>query len=365
MDNLQNSLKTTTDHEEIDDFIKMYGNQIRTVAEALFKLILCFYNDKYDFKEKNKEYNDRLLGDLINPLKKHIYTSEDDKLHFSTIVRVANELSHDSGLPVKITDIGELYMWLQYYISDFNKKILSFDNRVMPEVPAKPSPSDYIDEHLKKWDFSDIIADIVQTTSGSCTYRLKTTSNFIDVFLLNNKVDYLCKDGFIKTLNLPDVSEALEVGSREEVVALIKAVDIKVKSDCERLGFNEELAFISWDVDIIRKTKPSHLFTLEEIKKLMADADDSNNNKLVIDEQGYAHIITVLGPENLYPVSIETWCAGNGYVGKYSSLSDAEDAYHLCLSLWLDYLETDNRQYNDWYRIIDVDKKIEEIKKYY
>lgn len=97
----------------------------------------------------------------------------------------------------------------------------------------------------------------------------------------------------------------------------------------------------------------------------MTDADDSKNNKLVIDEEGYVHIIEIPCQACLYPVSIETWCAGNDYVGQYSSLSDAEPAYHLCVSLWLDYLNTDKKQYDDYYTQVDVDKTIEEIKKYY
>ena len=157
----------------------------------------------------------------------------------------------------------------------------------------------------------------------------------------------------------------LEVNSKENVIALVEAINNKVKSDCEAQGLDEERAYLSWDIDIIRKNKPSHLFTFDEIKQLMADADDSKNNKLVIDEDGYAHIIVIPGPAFLYPVSIETWCAGNGYVGQNSSLSDAKSVYHLCLSLWLDYLNTDEKQYDDYYRQVDVDKTIEEIKKYY
>lgn len=366
MQKLDNQLKTTKDKEEIDDFIKMYGNQMRTVAEALFKLIICFYHKKFDFREKDKEYNDRLLGDLTKPLKTHVYTSKDDESNFATIVRVANELSHDSGLPVKITDIGEMYMWLLYYISDFNEKISTCDNRIMPEVSVKPSPRDYIDENLKKWNYSECITNTVKTTSNcSCIYRLRIRPTFVNWILLDKETDYLCKDGNVKTLNLSDVSEALEICGRENVIALVEAINNKVKSDCEAKGLDEERAYLSWDVDIIRKSKPSYLFTLDEIRELMANADDSKNNKLVIDEEGYAHIITIPNIECLYPVSIETWCAGNGYVGHDSSLSDAEPAYHLCLSLWLAYLETDKRQYDDYYGQVDVDKTIEQIKKYY
>lgn len=366
MQKLEGQIKTTKDREDIDDFIKMYGNQIRTVAEAFFKLVTCFYHEKFDFKEKNKEYNDRLLGDLISPLKKYVYTSQDDVLHLSTIVRIANELSHDSGLPVKIADICELYVWLVYYISDFKERISSYDDRCKPKVLAKPSPLDYIDENLKKWNFNDAIVETVNTTSSSsCTYHMRIEQTFLDWDLFNNGADYLCKDGYIKTLNQTDVSEVLEVNSKENVIALVEAINNKVKSDCEAQGLDEERAYLSWDIDIIRKNKPSHLFTFDEIKQLMADADDSKNNKLVIDEDGYAHIIVIPGPAFLYPVSIETWCAGNGYVGQNSSLNDAESVYHLCLSLWLDYLNTDEKQYDDYYRQVDVDKTIEEIKKYY
>jgi hypothetical protein len=181
----------------------------------------------------------------------------------------------------------------------------------------------------------------------------------------NKNADYLCTDGYIKALKETDMSEALEVNSKENVIALIEAINNKVKSDCEANGLDTELAYLSWDIDIIRKSKPSHLFTFDEIKNLMANADDSKNNKLVIDENGYARIITIPGPTYLYPVSIETWCAGNGYVGQNSSLSDAEPAYHLCLSLWLDYLNTDEKQYADYYKQIDVDKTIEKIKEHY
>ncbi len=236
----------------------------------------------------------------------------------------------------------------------------------MPEVSVKPSPRGYIDENLKKWNFSDIITKTVKTVSTcSCTYRMRIKPTFINWRLFDKEADYLCKDGNIKTLNLSDVSESLEVSGRENVIAIVEAINNKVKFDCTALGFDEEQIYLSWDVDIIRKNKPSHQFTLDEIKKLMADADDSKDNKLVIDEEGYAHVIAIPGTACLYPVSIETWCAGDGYVGQDSSLSDAEPAYHLCLSLWLDYLHTDKRQYDDYYTQVDVDKTIEGIEKYY
>ena len=67
----------------------------------------------------------------------------------------------------------------------------------------------------------------------------------------------------------------------------------------------------------------------------------------------------------LYPVSIETWRAGNNYVGASSSLADAEPAYHLYLKLWLAYLETGCRQYDDYYDFVDQEMTIKKIKYIY
>lgn len=42
MQKLEGQIKTTKDREDIDDFIKMYGNQIRTVAEAFSNWLHVF-----------------------------------------------------------------------------------------------------------------------------------------------------------------------------------------------------------------------------------------------------------------------------------------------------------------------------------
>lgn len=104
------------------------------------------------------------------------------------------------------------------------------------------------------------------------------------------------------------------------------------------------------------------LKTFEEIKELMRNADDSFNNKLEIDEDGTVHILQNPQLGCLYPVSIETWCAGNGYVGLVSSLSDALPSYHLC---WLHYLMTEKCQYDDAYVFVDEEEIIKKLQMYY
>ena len=138
-----------------------------------------------------------------------------------------------------------------------------------------------------------------------------------------------------------------------------------IKSICQKEGLDTDSTIVEISTEYTQCEKPTHLFTFDEIKAIMGDADDGVNNKLVIDEEGNARLIQNPLHGNLYPVSIETWGAGNHYVGKDSSLDDAAPSYRLCLSLWLSFLQTGIRQYDDYYTDIDVDETINEIKRFY
>lgn len=80
-------------------------------------------------------------------------------------------------------------------------------------------------------------------------------------------------------------------------------------TECEANGYDTEAYSlgISFKAELKKEGTPSHLFTEEEIKELMRNADDNNSNKLVIDEDGYAHIIQNPNLGFLYPVAQETW----------------------------------------------------------
>ena len=130
------------------------------------------------------------------------------------------------------------------------------------------------------------------------------------------------------------------------------------------LPFDTYSYLVDFTSELVKCGKPTHLFPFEEIEELMRNADDSFNNKLVIDEDGTAHILQNPHLGCLYPVNIETWCAGNGYVGPASSLSDALPSYHLCLQLWLHYLMTGKRQYDDAYVFVDEEEIINKLQMY-
>lgn len=76
----------------------------------------------------------------------------------------------------------------------------------------------------------------------------------------------------------------------------------------------------------------------------MEEADDRVNDTLVVDGDGYAHVLQKGEQTSLYPVVHETWCSRHNYVGKYSHLNDLDSAYHYCFAKWCDYLETNEGQ---------------------
>ncbi len=361
VEHLHKQLGKSQDKEDKDKTIMMYGNQLRVVAEALFKLVVCFYHKKYDFKGKDTEYNDRLLGDLIGSLKKHVYQSEKDKERFGVIVRNANKLSHDSGQPVTIQDFQNLHTSLEYYLEDFKNKVNILDVKEKMPTSAKPSPQNFIEQNLKSWDFSLQIKDIDKASTSNCAFLLKIKPCFAPTNLFAEEDDYLCKDGKIRTLKEEDLTNALVIPNRETLIKLEERIDDSIKEKCDEAGFDTEGSIVGISETYIQCGKPAHLFTLDEITQLMREANDGENNKLVIDENGCARLIHNPRQGNLYPVSIETWCAGKRYAGKDSSLSDAEPSYLLCLDLWLRFLQTKRPQYGDYHKDVDTKKIIGSI----
>ena len=353
--------------DEEDEEIKNEGNRVRRVAEALFKLILCFYQDRCRLVQKN--YNDRLLGDVTSPLKKHVYKDADDETKIGEITRIANDLSHDTGNPVNYADLMLLSLNIKYYIEDFKSKIEARDNlKVVDEPDALPSPKDFILSNYRNFDFSQEIKDIVKSTNGVISYRIRIETDPLNQTWFKTEHDWLCKDGSVKRLSEEDESEALVVWSREEAMLLKAAVHQKVLGMCEQQGLDTELTdfYFSQFPELHREGKSSHLFTEGEIRTLMQQADDSKVNKLVIDEEGYAHIIQNVSDGMFYPVSQESWGANLGYVGNKSSLSDLHDSYVLSLHSWLRYLQTGQRVYDDlWVSDVGLEDVIKEISVYY
>ena len=353
--------------EEQRKEIKTAAHDMRTVAESLFKLIMCFHQEKYQYKVSN--YDDLMLHNLTGPLKKTIYKQDFEQNRIDEIPRLANDLSHDSGNPVDFRNLGTLYTDITFFVSDFKSRIMRKGHEVTVIHSDKPSPHDFVKANYKSFCFIDEINEIVRKTNGKISFKIKTQiGTFVAMNLFGeNGEEVLCSDGYIRNSKETDV-DILNVWDRTEVIELLNKMYQKVIATCNANGYDTETYSlgISFEAKLKKEGTPSHLFTESEIEDLMRNADDEKNNQLVIDEDGYAHIIQGFKQGYLYPVSQETWCAGNMYVGKDSNLSDLHDSYVLCMNLWLNYLETGRHMYDDYY-ISDagLDKIIEKVKMYY
>lgn len=71
------------------------ANTLRRIMESILKIECCYRSRQIQVK---KSYGELLLGDLIKLVKD--FRSESERTDLNSIVRISNELSHDSGKPI-------------------------------------------------------------------------------------------------------------------------------------------------------------------------------------------------------------------------------------------------------------------------
>jgi hypothetical protein len=106
-----------------------------------------------------------------------------------------------------------------------------------------------------------------------------------------------------------------------------------------------------FDSDIIchRIHRPKHMFNYNEFKDVITNGNDEYNNSLQVNFEGEIVLIPVIdqSPCNLYnyAVRMETFLAGNGYVGHNDFDEFYEDLYHCMLDGWLEHLRYGRSHY--------------------
>lgn len=206
----------------------------------------------------------------------------------------------------------------------------------------------YVEENYLNWDFSGLLNCTEQ--QGSAVFYIEFVLEKNNVFdFLSSKKYVLCTDGRIKPIDPKDLYQcAYIISSRDEIYKLVNACDEYVREQC---GVDKDDFLICgahFSVGMRKNGIPKHLFTREEIGEAMRRADDRVNNVLVIDEDGYAHVISDVYRAHSYPVRHESWDAGNCYVGKYSDLCTLDDMYLQSLEGWYDYLIHGRRVRKDY-----------------
>lgn len=353
---------TASSKEERQELFETTGNTLRNLLESLLKLKLNYYYSSA--LRKVDAYHQLLVGDLINILTRLNVISDEEKKVIQNFVLKANELSHASGIPAKVEELESMFDQLDRWIKDFKAvtdKIGTFDPSFSSKNANANTPDEFIKQNLPNWDFSEEIKNSVRAKSGKCLFRIKREKDFFNPLdFFDGKGIYLQSDG---KFHESESGNALKIFSREEALTFRENIISKVSQTCQNNGYDIPSSLsLNLNIELEKNGIPSHLFTLDEIRDLMRKADDSKYNQLVIDEDGYPHLVQEQGMGSLYPVSQETWCPYNWYVGENSSLSDAEPSYHLCLEGWLFYLTTGQRFYSDLYPNIDVETTIAKIK---
>lgn len=180
------------------------------------------------------------------------------------------------------------------------------------------------------------------------TFNETSNASFYLTFELNDgSFDFddicLCKDGHLRKRSDIQISDVFFVRSRIDAHRLKKYCEYILQEFTKDKDGTYRSYWSYFIINILNSGKPSHLFTEDEIKNLMYNADDRNTNTLVIDENGFALIISNNEADvHSYPVRHEPWNAGNLYVGKYSELSTLHDTYISSLQGWLMYLQCGN-----------------------
>lgn len=230
----------------------------------------------------------------------------------------------------------------------------------------KKASLDYLKNNYKKMCFIDGFTEKHAENGAMQFYFEVMTTSYISIVSFRDTFYCIGEDGYIKEVKSPLEKNCFFVCDRESAVLTKKKFEeiidsFLVQNSLVPLAENQNLIRIK----PVKTGKPTHLFTLSEIEATMRAADDRVNNQLVIDENGFAKIVDPR-EGTLYPVRHESWNAGNGYVGRYSTLSTAKRDYLCSLQCWLLYLKTGKIHHVDYLRDnIDVQSLLEEIKKYY
>ncbi len=260
---------------------------------------------------------------------------------------------------------------------ELERRILStkiFSSNPFHEITESVSPTEmntdtndvekFIECAYHEWDFKSSIPSM--TGEGPISFSFVFSIHITTWPSIENK-KYLYEDGRIREAEKANSHQMYSCCDRECAIKIQKTLQERILEILAVNGLEPKVYHSNYiDIEVSKTGTPNHLFSEQEIKELMINADDRNNNQLVIDEYGYARIITD-DSGNLYPVRLESWDAGNLYVGKYSSLDTLHDNYISCLQGWLLYLKTGKTQYNSYVHstVSDETELIEMIEKYY
>ena len=157
-------------------------------------------------------------------------------------------------------------------------------------------------------------------------------------------------------------NECFYIYDRKKVPDFLNCFRNKINDILKEKDF-ELLGGMGYDVyaSFVMHKKARHLFSKKEVDQVIRNADDSVDNRLVINE--YGHVCVVQTNQDLYPVRFEDWPRNYDYFGKLVSEKHLAQVYSFALSGYLSYLKTGTSKFVDFDYIGGSDEeKIKKIK---
>lgn len=197
-------------------------------------------------------------------------------------------------------------------------------------------------EDYEKVEFSIPLGSQEPFTFAKYYIRLcgnKLEDNFSSI--ISGEEVCLCIDKLLHPQNaLSEPNSVLFWSDCHEAQIAAQKYSEDIRTHLSEKGLALDPSDLYFQVEIKMVAPPKKIFEMEELKSCILNADDRKNNTLVINVDGSINIISGYCPKQVYPVALETWCAGNKYVGKYSALpsKEIEYIYKLALEGWYHYL---------------------------
>ena len=198
---------------------------------------------------------------------------------------------------------------------------------------------------LRKLSYKHSINRSVLNEDGICNFYITYSSSIVHVNLssiekLDHDIFYLTKQGKFSTQK----EKRLVFHSRDSLKEVFLKLQKRKAFFCKLFKINQ----LIWDFNMHVEDGIflPKIFSLDDIKKVMYEADDRKTHWLVIDEKGDPLLVDNTEIRNTYPLYCsESFSARTRNVGKYSDLNAAERCYHSLLIKYLTKLKNEDNIY--------------------
>ena len=328
------------------------------------------YNDGTEFPKGYRQVDRFLNGSFVIFSKQSVYNHISETYDARHNKMSSIEFRHYIGtMRQSYSTIKNFTKFLSIYQKNpFSTKDEKEEVEIHRRIEESCKFDKFIEENWDKWCLKEICDKNNNKNDGKLEFAIMFHINGgtfgARKYVAEN--GYICEENVIPYPVRKD-GKYIFTDFNGAVKAIVEMKDY-IKKLCNESAIIWQEMGIYFTIKLFRIKPPSHVFTEKEIKEVLRSGNDFRNNRLVIDEEGYAQLIdSDLHYEHYrYPVSQESYNARNNYVGQYANLDDVSEIYQVMLDGWLHHLRTGQRYDVDYYeQCEDTEKMLAELKQYY